>query len=300
MAMPRRRAAELSRTVARSILARGRAAQHAAALGRLATALGGSGPNVLALHLCTSPLSSASLLANRVRDAVVRGGDAFASGSTTAIKRILDIAGERHRLWEHATCQAGRLVQCRAARDALEVQAAGLACRLAFEPDNAAAAARLASTRGHLALLGALLDAPGGDDRPRLNGDTIRGSLHPEHGAAGVAPGGAILTPGERASLPSGAAALRGIRVTVRGPKRGSKAMKWERSSGRVSTNSVGVVVAEEAKVPLPTRVGTFGLTVRLVYCLARRLASPLAPIHVVGDEAFYLHSPLASRTARR
>ena len=42
--------------------------------------------------------------------------------------------------------------------------------------------------------------------------------------------------------------------------------MTWEKSVGAVSINSVDYVLAEESKVQIPSKLGIFGLYVRIVY----------------------------------
>lgn len=104
----------------------------------------------------------------------------------------------------------------------------------------------------------------------------IKGSLHPNTLSQGDL---ALLTPTQCAALPSPAGALRGILLRIKGPKRGNRCEVWQRAAGRISTNSVKYVVSEEAKLQIPSKMGTFGLTVRIVYSTRDRLISERNPL---------------------
>jgi hypothetical protein len=62
--------------------------------------------------------------------------------------------------------------------------------------------------------------------------------------------------------------------------------MTWERSVGATSTNSVDYVIAEECKHQLPSKMGIFGLTVRMVYERCRE--RPLEIKGVAGSKVLF------------
>jgi hypothetical protein len=59
---------------------------------------------------------------------------------------------------------------------------------------------------------------------------------------------------------------FRGVYLRFAGPRKATKAGAWKRSSGAISINSYDYVIGEEANVQIPSRTGTYGLTVRLVW----------------------------------
>jgi hypothetical protein len=114
--------------------------------------------------------------------------------------------------------------------------------------------------------------------------DTVSGSLHPSTLLQGDR---VFLTPTEAAQLPSPSATIRGILIRIKGPRRGNRSMVWQKSAGRISTNSVKYVVAEEAKLGIPSKLGVFGLTVRIVYARMNRLIEPRARLDVIDTPNF-------------
>lgn len=59
---------------------------------------------------------------------------------------------------------------------------------------------------------------------------------------------------------------IRGMMIRVTGATKGQRAQSWKKYIGSYSINSVNFVNAEESKVQLFTKHGTFGLTIRIVW----------------------------------
>lgn len=267
----------LSKDAARRILAEGHHRHQQSHLERLATALGGSGPNLLRVHLTPSLLTSASLLAHFVKHRVLRNLEHM---SNPVIRRTTEMADEKHRIWSHHTSQHARRVQCEQALGCLQVRQAALQTRLRFDPANAALKNDLLAVQSHAQRLHAVCASME---------DAVKGSLHP----ASLLQGDRVfLTPTETARLPSPSATVRGILIRIKGPRRGNRSMVWQRSAGRVSVNSVRYVAAEEAKVPIPTKLGIYGLTVRIVHCRRDRLVDCRRPLSVADRPGPFVFHP--------
>jgi hypothetical protein len=191
------------------------------------------------------------------------------------IRRTLDYVGERNGVWEHDTDQSARRVQCDQVINYLENRQKILLLKLKFNEDSLKLKKELEDVKEELQKLKLVtihLQA------------RVRGNLHP----ASLLQGDRVfLTPTEAAQLPSPSATVRGILVRIRGPRRGNRAWTWQKSAGRISTNTVDYVVAEEAKIGIPSKLGIFGLTVRIVYTRRNRLVdcrTPLNVLDVQGD----------------
>lgn len=113
---------------------------------------------------------------------------------------------------------------------------------------------------------------------------TVTGNLHPDSLLAGEK---VSMTPTEAALLPSPAGTIRGVLIRVKGPRKGNRAIKQQKSSGRVSINSVGYVNYEECNLQLPSKLGIYGLYIRLVYSKLDRLVSPYAKLPVLDSPDF-------------
>lgn len=262
----------LGRREAQRILRQGHHIHQRSGMERVATALGCSGPNRLYPHYTASPLSSASLLANAVRNRILRNLEHL---SAAVIRRTLDYVSDRHPVWAHRTDQEVRRLQCDQALATLTRRRQLLQLCLDFDPRNS-------GLREELAILEEELE------RTRLVREhllgNIQGNLHPDSLQQGEA---VFLTPSEAAALPSPSAAVRGIRIRIAGARRGTRCMIWQKSAGRVSTNSVGFVTAEEAKVSIPSKLGIYGLTVRIVYGRRDRLMDAKRSLNILDAANF-------------
>lgn len=70
--------------------------------------------------------------------------------------------------------------------------------------------------------------------------------------------------------------ALKGLSVRLAGPRRGNRAVVFKKAIGSSSTNSVGLVVYDEAKAQVPGKMGTYGLCIKIVYGSTSRQPSTL------------------------
>ena len=70
--------------------------------------------------------------------------------------------------------------------------------------------------------------------------------------------------------------ALKGLSVRLAGPRRGNRAVVFKKAIGSSSTNSVGLVVYDEAKAQVPGKMGTYGLCIKIVYGSASKQPSTL------------------------
>lgn len=262
----------LGRREAQRILNQGHHIHQCSGMERVATALGCSGPNRLYPHYTASPLSSASLLANAVRNRILRNLEHL---SAAVIRRTLDYVSDRHPAWVHRTDQETRRLQCDQVLDTLTRRRQLLQLRLSFDPRNVALGEELATLEGEIERLKLV--------REYLQG-SIQGNLHPASLQQGEA---VFLTPSEAAALPSPSAAIRGIWIRIAGARRGTRCMVWQKSAGRISTNSVGFVTAEEAKVAIPSKLGIYGLTVRIVYGRRDRLVNAKSPLNILDAANF-------------
>lgn len=261
-----------TRVEAQSVLNEGHHRLQQANFQKVASSLGCSGPNLLHPHLTPSPLSSASLLASYIKHRIIRNMEHL---SSTVIRRTLDFVSERHPAWQHDTDQSARKIQCMQIVRRLENQENILLLQLEFDTKNQALTEQLEEIRETLRKLRLVI---------QCMEESVRGNLHPSNLQQGEA---AFLTPAEAAQLPSPIGAIRGIRIRIKGPRRGTRCAKWEKTAGRVSINSVKFVAAEEAKVPIPSKVGVFGLNVRIVYTKTNRLVDPLEKINVLDQPNF-------------
>lgn len=198
----------------------------------IATALGGSGPNLIHVHFSTSLLSSASLYATHFKHLILRNLQHVSS--SVNIKRMMDLSNEKHQHWQFEDPQTWRHGQFTNTIEQLDIKAESLAIRLGYTPDDQATKDKLEECRKLISRI---------EELKRIV-QNVKGSLHP------TVPGG-----------------MRGMMIRIKGPRRGNRSAKWQKSAGKYSTNSVDYVISEEAKLGIPSKLGIYGLTVRFVYC---------------------------------
>lgn len=266
----------LNKQEATRILAEGHHRFQQGHMQRVATALGASGANLLHPHYTVSPLSSASLLASYIKHRILRN---LESPTPAIIRRTLDLVSEKHPIWTHHSPQSPRRIQCEQVLRHLEMREKVLNFRVKFEDEKGGKTlTELETVRNHLSKLRLLLGKC-------MEDGTVKGSLHP----ASIQQDERIfLTPTEAAKLPSPSATIRGILIRLKGPRRGNRAMTWQKSAGRISTNSVKYVVSEEAKLQIPSKLGVYGLTIRIVYARHNRLVDCLKPLNIIDRPAGY------------
>ena len=262
----------LSKDAAKRLLERGHHRMQQSQIETVATALGASGPNLLRPHFTNSPLSSASLLAAYVKHRLIRNLEHM---NSSIIRRIEDMAEEKHRLWSHSTSQSARQQQCQQALNYLRLREASLNLRLGIN-ESSSLRQELLDVTNEMRKLELVLENMEFD---------VKGSLHP----GSLLKGDRIfLTPTEIAKLPSPSAAVRGVLIRINGPRKGNRCMTWQKSYGRVSINSIRHVTSEEVKMQIPSKIGVFGLTVRLVYGLHNRLIDTRTPLNLLDRKENY------------
>lgn len=247
----------------------------------------------LRLHVHTTPtvLSSASLLTAYIRNWLTRHRESVTNGT---VKRLMSLADYKSPVWRYRLDQRPRQRQYAEVARQMKLEQQRLEILSGFGAAAGAAKERLATLQANLGKV--LLTA-------RLMKDEVSGSLHPNGELSSVSgsvgsgsvSGNATSNATSATSVTSNATSvaesttethcknplqssllsssassaipkLRGFSIRLAGPRKGNRALTWERSVGAISTNSVDYVIAEEDKCQLPSKMGTFGLTVRIVY----------------------------------
>lgn len=206
-------------------------------------------PLRLNIHQNPSVLASASLACAYIKNWITRNGESVTSGT---IKRILGLCDYKNAVWKYKIDQRPRKEQYSQVLRELKMKAEKISYQLAFLSSNDP---RYASLKAELNCIQE--NAGKVSSCIALMKDSITGTLHLE----------------DQTSDPF-APKLRGLLIRLAGPRKGNRAMVWERAIGAVSTNSVDYVVAEECKEQLPSKLGIFGLRMRMVYerCAQRPL----------------------------
>lgn len=221
-------------------------------------------PLRLNIHQNPSVLASASLACAYIKNWITRNGESVTSGT---IKRILGLCDYKNAVWKYKIDQRPRKEQYAQILRELKMKAERIACQLAFlsseDPRHGHLKAELDSINENAGKVASSI---------ALMKDSVTGSLHPED------------TTSNDPNMPK----LRGLLIRVAGPRKGNRAMVWERAVGAVSTNSVDYVVAEECKEQLPSKLGIFGLRMRMVYerCAQRPLQK--RTVQLFDGNAFY------------
>lgn len=195
-------------------------------------------------HYTRSVLSSASLTASYIKNWLVRNQESLNGGT---VRKILGLGDYKHPIWKYRLDQEAKRTQYSQVLARLQLEEQRLALLRKFaaphaEQEHRAVQESIRQVQTTLSLM-----AP-----------TVTGSLHPS-------------TPTDdsthdKSTAPSSGLKLRGLFIRLAGPRKGNRAMKWERAVGAVSINSVDYVVAEEAQIQLPSKAGIFGLYLRIVY----------------------------------
>ncbi len=201
-------------------------------------------PLQLRPHQTPSVLSSASLLTSYIKNWITRNRESVTTGT---VKRIIGLCDYKHQIWRYQLDQRPRQQQYAQVSDSLKLELKKLQLLQSFRPTEAGLTERITRLQENISKVHLTAD---------LMKESVSGSLHPDTASEGLR--------------------LRGFLLRLAGPRKGNRAMTWERSVGATSTNSVDYVIAEESKCQLPSKMGTFGLTVRMVYerCKERPLES--------------------------
>lgn len=200
-------------------------------------------------HFTPSVLSSATLTTSYIKNHLIRNQDSLNGGS---IRKILGLTDYKHQVWKFKLDQSQRKTQYKEVLTELEFEEKKLLTLIKFKFGNVEELkGKLSRVQENMKNVKMTL---------KLMKDTLTGSLHPE-------PRNTELTSSiETIDSVNDQLKIRGLLIRLAGPRKGNRAMTWEKSVGAVSINSVDYVVAEESKVQIPSKLGIFGLYVRIVY----------------------------------
>lgn len=207
-------------------------------------------------HFTPSVLSSATLTSSYIKNFLIRNQESLNGGS---IRRILNLTDYKHPIWKYKLDQSSRRTQYEEVLKEMQFEEKKLQFLLKFKPELKGA---LCQVQENVKKVQMTL---------RLMKETVFGSLHPEprnvieSNGFGTAAHYGPSTPPVSDSSDVGLK-IRGLLIRLAGPRKGNRAMSWEKSVGAVSINSVDYVLAEESKVQIPSKLGIFGLYIRIVY----------------------------------
>lgn len=218
-----------------------------------------SGPSMIRPHWSESPLTSSGLLATTIAQRMMRNDEQFSSPNIKAFEGLAIAEGPGSSpnvgLWSHRSEQRGRIEQCHYVIARLKERRAVLELG-AFS--GKAVEEELKNIRKEIELIESIIKG---------HEPVLKGSLHPislENNSN--TDGGVCINNAKDGTLiPSPISAIRGFMVALRGPKRGQKACKWQKTAGKISVSSAAIM-SSESKVPINTRIGVFGCTIRIVW----------------------------------
>jgi hypothetical protein len=207
-------------------------------------------------HFTSSVLSSATLTTSYIKNFLVRNQESLNGGT---IRRILNLTDYKHAAWKFKLDQSARKTQYTEVLNDLQLEEKKLVMLLKFKKDDSELSGQLSRLRENMKNVQMTL---------KLMKSTVTGSLHPESrsGFDGTASALGPTAPPSADEQDLEKLKIRGLLIRLSGPRKGNRALTWEKSVGAVSTNSVDFVVAEESKVQIPSKLGIFGLYVRIVY----------------------------------
>jgi hypothetical protein len=204
-------------------------------------------------HFTPSVLSSATLTTSYIKNHLIRNQESLNGGT---IRKILGLTDYKHQAWKFKLDQSTRKVQYKEVLNELEFEARKLVTLIKFKCGN------VNELEGKLSLVQENMKHV--KMTLKLIKDTFTGSLHPEprnNELPSTSTGNSNTLEEVNDKLK-----IRGMLIRLAGPRKGNRAMTWEKSVGAVSVNSVDYVIAEESKVQIPSKLGIFGLYVRIVY----------------------------------
>ena len=200
-------------------------------------------------HFTPSVLSSATLTTSYIKNHLIRNQESLNGGS---IRRILNLTDYKHPIWKYKLDQSARRAQYEEVLKEMQLEERKLQLLSKFKPEIKADLFRLQENIKKVQMT------------LKLMKESVIGSLHPEPRNVIESNSAALST--DPAASDDSNLKIRGLLVRLAGPRKGNRAMTWEKSVGAVSINSVDYVLAEESKVQIPSKLGIFGLYVRIVY----------------------------------
>lgn len=219
-------------------------------------------------HFTPTVLSSATLATSYIKNWIIRNQESINGGT---IRRILGISDYKHAIWKYKLDQSSRKMQYSQVLKDMELEEHKLVTLLKFKAEDQDLKRNLNRLQDNMKHVRMSL---------KLMKDTVSGSLHPEaqlnlneNENSTNSFNSLNLNSSSSASAVASSKAneadqlkIRGLLIRIAGPRKGNRAMSWERSVGAVSVNSVDYVISEESKVQLPSKLGIFGLYLRIVY----------------------------------
>lgn len=204
-------------------------------------------------HFTPSVLSSATLTSSYIKNFLVRNQESLNGGS---IRRILNLTDYKHQIWKYKLDQSNRRAQYEQVLKEMQFEEKKAQFLLKFKPE----------IRGELGQIQENVKKV--QMTLKLMKESVFGSLHPEPRNVIESHGFGLnsAAPSAAPDSPDCNLKIRGLLIRLAGPRKGNRAMSWEKSVGAVSINSVDYVLAEESKVQIPSKLGIFGLYIRIVY----------------------------------
>lgn len=204
-------------------------------------------------HFTSTVLSSATLTTSYIKNFLMRNQESLNSGS---IRKILNLTDYKHSAWKYKLDQSNRKVQYEEVLNELKFEEKRLETLLKFKKvNNEDLIIKLSKIQENIEQIKMTI---------KLMKDSLTGSLHPEPRNYEIS-----STEANPSEVPEDLVdnlKIRGLLIRLAGPRKGNRSMTWEKSVGAVSINSVDYVLAEESKVQIPSKLGIFGLYVRIVY----------------------------------
>lgn len=203
----------------------------------------------LKLHKTTSLLSSATLLGNFIRNWHIRN---FETNSSVNNRKIINIANEKHPIWEGILNQKKRSCQIESAIKRLE-----------FIKKISEFIQKLDSHSDSVEDRGSFKDFQKISQIRSLMKDNITLNIHPDKNTA------------KDLCIDGKDWKVRGICMKICGSRSGNRSAKILKFAGKWSTNSVGLVHKDTCNIQLPGKMGVNGLKIIMVYDLCRNSLQP-------------------------
>lgn len=207
-------------------------------------------------HFTSSVLSSATLTTSYIKNFLLRNQESL-NGSS--IRRILGLTDYKHPAWRFKLDQSERKTQYIEVLDEMQFEERKLLSLLKYKKEDQILSGQLNRLQENIKKVQMTL---------KLMKETVTGLLHPEprnndlpSTASPTASPNSFTEDNDSDQLK-----IRGLLISLSGPRKGNRSMTWEKSVGAVSVNSVDYVIAEESKVQIPSKLGIYGLYVRIVY----------------------------------
>lgn len=238
------------------------------------TGMTGSNINFKSI-LVQSPLTSASLFCSYIRNYVIRKDEL----PNTIVNRIFGLVHQKSPIWNTLDTSELKYSQMQESSTALKLALNGLRAKAAIQSRNHEAQMQFIDTQVKLNNMKKLIAAM---NRPE---SSVYTSIYPCNTTSIEAPS---MSP-SMSNIASknlhinGYKRILGVYIRISGPRRGNRKRVWRKSVGATSTTDPSSVVFEEAQAQLPSKIGTFGLKVKIVYSRKDRLINPNTKLPSTG-----------------